>query len=89
MHLAQTPRPGGEVLGKGEDRTAVNFAVAGDHPVRRDVDLLHAEVDAAVGDEHIGFLEGAGIEKEVQALPGRELAGGLLLLHRAFPHPCP
>ena len=79
------PRPGGEVLGKGEDRPAVHLAEAGDDAVRRDLDLLHAEVDRAVGDEHIGFLEGPGVEKEVQALPGGELAAGVLLLHRLGP----
>ena len=82
MHLARGPRPGGEVLGKGKDRPAVHAAEAGDHPVRRDLDLLHAEVDAAVGDEHIRLLEGPGVKKERQALPGRELAAGVLLLHR-------
>ncbi len=85
MHLAQAPGPGGEVLGEGKDRAAVNLAEAGDDAVRRDLDLFHAEVDRAVGDEHIGFLEGPGVEKEVQALPGRELAAGVLLLHRLGP----
>ena len=87
VHLAEAPGPGGEILGEGEDRAAVDLAEAGDHPVRRDLHLFQAEIDRAVGDEHIGFLEGAGIEKEVQALPGGELAAGVLLLHRlGAPH---
>ena len=33
-------------------------------------------------DKNIGFPEGPGVKKEVQALPGGELAGLVLLLHR-------
>ncbi len=83
MHLAQGARPGGEVLGEGEaPGRPFTLAEAGDDTVGGDLHLFHAEVDAAVGDEHIGFLEGPGVEKEVQALPGGELAAGVLLLHR-------
>ena len=72
---------------KAKTGAAVHLAEAGDHAVRRDLDLFHAEVDAAVGDKHIGLPEGPGVEKEVQALPGRELAAGVLLLHRlGAPH---
>ena len=70
---------------KAKTGPAVYLPEAGDDAVGRDLDLFQAEVDRAVGDEHIGFLEGPGIEKEVQALPGRELAAGVLLLHRLGP----
>jgi hypothetical protein len=36
--------------------------------------LGHAEVGAAVGDEFVGFFEGAFVEQKVDALAGRHLA---------------
>ena len=82
MHLAQGAGPGSEVLGKGEHRPAVHPAKPGDDPVRGDLHLLHAEIDAAVFDKNIGFPESPGIKKEVKALPGGEFPGLVLLVHR-------
>ena len=82
VHLPQGTGPGGEVLGIGKDYPALHLAETGDHPVRRDFHLLHPEVDAAMGDEQVGFLEAPGVEKKLQALPGAELARGVLLGHR-------
>ena len=79
------PARDGEVLGKGEHRAAVHPAEAGDHAVRRDLHLLHAEVDAAVRHKDIGLPEGPRVKKEVQTLPGGELAAGVLLLHGLGP----
>ena len=85
----QRPGPGGEVLGKGEHRAAVHPAEAGDHPVRRDLHLLHAEVDAAVRDKNIGFPEGPRVKEEVQTLPGGELAALRAASPPPWPHPSP
>jgi hypothetical protein len=68
VHLPQGAGPGGEVLGKGEHRPAVHPAETGDHPVRRDFHLFHAEIDAAVFDKNIGLPEGARVKEQVQAL---------------------
>ena len=68
----------GEVLAEDEDQPAVDRAVAGDHAVARDLLLLHAEIGAAMLDEHVPFLEGAGVEQQLDALAGGELALGVL-----------
>ena len=52
----------------------MDAAVAADHAVAGDDLLLHAEVAAPVGDELVDFLERAGIEKQIDSLPRRELA---------------
>ncbi len=41
-------------------------------------DLLHAEIGAAVLDEHVELLEGAFIEEEIDAFAGGELAARML-----------
>ena len=42
--------------------------------------LLHAEVAAAVGDEGVDLDEGAGVEQQLDALAGGELAVLVLAL---------
>ena len=42
------------------------------------IGLFHAEIHRAVGDEHVVFFEGAGIEQHIEALAGRQLALGVL-----------
>jgi hypothetical protein len=56
--------------------------VAGDDAVARDDLRVHAEVAAAVRDELVDLLEGAGIEQQVDALARRQLALLVLLLRR-------
>ncbi len=70
----------GEVLGIDEDRAAIDGAVAGDEAVAGDALLIHAEIGGAVGDELVRLLEGAGIEQQLNALAGGELAGAVLAL---------
>ncbi len=81
VRLRQAAAEHGEVLTEGEDQPAVDGAVAGDHTVARDLLLLHAEVGAAMLDEHVPFFEGAGIEQEVETFARGELALGVLRLH--------
>ena len=52
--------------------------LADDHAVARDVPLLHAEVDAAMLDEHVHLLEGAGVDEDLDALASRQLAATML-----------
>jgi hypothetical protein len=40
--------------------------------------IFHAEVTAAVADQLVGFNEGAFVKQQVDALPRRELALGVL-----------
>ena len=76
--LAQGAAEHGEVLGEDEDRAAVDRAPAGDHAVAGDLGLLHAEIGAAVLDEHVEFLERVVIEQQLDALARGELALGVL-----------
>ena len=82
------PARTGKILGKGEHRAAVDLPEPGDHPVRRDLHLLHAEIDAPVRHKNIGLPKGPRVKEQIQTLPGGELAAGPLLLHRLGPtHP--
>ncbi len=77
--LAQAAPGDREILGEDENGPALDRAVAGDHPVGRDLHLVHAEVVAAVLDEGVELHEGVGIQQEIEPLPGRKLALLVLL----------
>ena len=64
----------GEVLAEDEHQAAVDHAVAGDHAVARDLVVGHAEVGAAVLDEHVPLFEGAVVEQQLDPLARGELA---------------
>ena len=72
--LAERAAEDGEVLGKDVHLAAVDGAVAGHDAVAEVGLLLHVEVGAAVGDEHVEFLERAFVEQQCDALAGRQLA---------------
>ena len=57
-----------EVLAEHEHEPAVDGAVSGDHAVAGHPPFRHAEVDAAVLDEHVPFLERAGVEQHLDPL---------------------
>ena len=78
MRLAKRAPEDGEILGEDEHRAAVDRAPAGHHPVAWNLGLLHAEIVAAVLDEHVEFLERVVIEQEFDALARGELALGVL-----------
>ena len=63
-----------------EHHAAVDRAVAGDAAVARDFVVFHAEIGAAMLDEHVVFLEGIGVEQDFQPLARGELALGVLRL---------
>ena len=77
----------GEVLREREDLASVDQAVAGDDAVAGNDLFGHPEIEAAMGDELVDFLERAGIEQEVDPLAGRQLAGLVLPWSRASPPP--
>ncbi|GAA3048096.1 hypothetical protein GCM10020000_30370 [Streptomyces olivoverticillatus] len=82
VHLAQRTAEDGEVLRIHADRTAVDRAVAGDHAVPVRAVGLDAEVRRAVPGELVEFDERALVQQQLDPLAGRQLALGVLLLHR-------
>ena len=64
----------GEVLGEDEHHAAVDGAVAGDDTVTGHLLLGHAEVVAAVLLEHVPLFESTGVEQQLDALAGCQLA---------------
>ena len=78
MRLRQRAAEDGEVLAVDEDQPAVDRAVADDHTVAGDLLVRHAEVVAAVLDEHVPFLEARRVEQELEAFARRQLALGVL-----------
>ena len=83
VDLAERAAEDGEVLREHGDRAAVDRAVAGDDAVAVRAVLLHAEVGGAVPGELVQLDEGALVQQQVDPLTGRQLALGVLLLHRA------
>src|SRR5699024_1610662 len=59
-------------------RASIDRPVAGDDTVARDALLVHAEVDAAVIDEHVPLFEGVFVQQHRQALARRQLPLGML-----------
>src|SRR6185503_9243200 len=83
--LRQRSAEHGEVLGERIDDAAVDAAVAADHAVARNDLLRHSEIDTAVRDELVDFLEGAVIEQARHALARGQLALRMLSLEALFP----
>src|SRR5208337_4959279 len=63
-----------EILGENIGDAAVDRAPARDHAVAWDFARLHAEIDAAMLDEHVVFLERSIVEEQGDALAGGQLA---------------
>ena len=78
MGLGQRAAKHREVLAEDENQPAVDGAVAGDHAITRDLLVLHAEVGAAVFDEHVPLLETAVVEEDSKTLTGGQLALAVL-----------
>ncbi len=58
----------------------MDAAVSGDDAVARDDLFGHPEIEAAVRDELVDLLEGAGVEQQLDALARGQLAGRALAL---------
>jgi hypothetical protein len=78
VRFGQRAAEHGEVLAEHEHQAAVDHAVAGHHAVAGDLVVLHAEVGAAVLDEHVPLFEGAFVEQHLEALARGQLALGVL-----------
>ena len=57
MGFGQRATENGEILRVNKYRPAANGSIAGDNPVAGNLHLLHAEIMAAMLDEHVPFLE--------------------------------
>ena len=80
MRLAQRAAEHGEILGEDEDGAAIDRAPAGDDAVAGNLGLLHAEIGAAMLDEHVEFLERSMVEQQFDAFARGQLALGVLRL---------
>jgi hypothetical protein len=69
-----------EVLCENVNQTAIDAAKAGNEAVAGRTLLLHAEIDAAVPDKFVELLEGAFVQKKMNALASREFAGFVFAL---------
>src|SRR5581483_11821701 len=67
-----------EVLREDEDAPAVDLAMARDDRVAEVVLLVEAELGRAVDHELVHLLERAGVEQDVEAFAGGELAALVL-----------
>ena len=84
MGFGQRTAIDGEVLREDIDHAPVHRAPAGDDAVAGDVLLLHAEIGAAMGLEHVVFFEAALIEQQFDALTRGQLALGVLTVDPAL-----
>ena len=84
MRLRQRAAEHGEILAEDEHQPAVDGAIAGDDAVAGHLLLLHAEIVAAMLDEHVPFLEGIGVEQDFEPLARGQLALGVLRLDPAL-----
>jgi hypothetical protein len=80
--LAQGTTEHGEVLAEHAHPPAVDGAETGDHPVGVGPVLLEAHAVGSMTGQHIELLERAIVQQVVDALAGRHLALGVVLLHR-------
>ena len=83
MRLAERSAEHGKVLAENEDQPPVHGAIAGDDAVARDLVRVDAEIVAAVLDEHVPFLEGTGVEQELEPLARGQLAAAMLRIDAA------
>ena len=78
MGFRQRAAEDGEILTEDIDETPVDRAPSGHHPVTCGLLLFHPEVGAAMGDEHVEFLEAAFVQQQVDPFARRQLAALVL-----------
>ena len=72
------------VLRKDKDQTAVDSTRTNSYAIAQEHFLLHAEIMAAVGKEHIHFLKRALVEQHVDALTSGVATLGMVFLYSCF-----
>ncbi len=93
MNLANLLRMGfgeraaehGEILTEHIDEAAVDRAPACDHTIACGLLVLHAEIGAAVGYEHVEFFERPFVQQQIDPFTGSELATGVLRIDALLP----
>ena len=81
-HLAERAAEHGEVLAEHEHLATVDRSPPGDDAVGERPRVLDAEPVGAVAGEHVELDERAGVEQQLDALAGGELAALVLALDR-------
>ena len=82
--LAQRTADDGSVLREHEHQTAVDSTGTDCHTIAEEHFLLHAEVMATMGKEHVHFLEGTFVEQHVNTLTAGVTALGVMFLNGCF-----
>jgi len=77
-----------EILAEEKDEPSVDHSVARDNTVTSNLLLRHAEVGAAMLDEHVPLFKAAFIEEDLDALSSSEFSFGVLFgdSGRSAPH---
>ena len=74
----------GEILAEHIDLAAIDRAPAGHHPVAMRAVVFHAEIGAAMGDEHVEFFKRAIIKQQFNPFARRQLALAVLCVDPLF-----
>ncbi len=85
MGFRQRAAEDGEILRKDIDHAAIDRAPAGHDAVAIGAIVLHPEIGAAMGDEHVEFLEAALIHQQFDPLAGGQLAALVLRIDAPLP----
>nr|AAY82838.1 predicted acetyl-CoA carboxylase [uncultured bacterium MedeBAC46A06] len=78
MRFRQRAAKNGEILRIDKDRPAGDCAISGDHTIAGHLLVFHAEIMAAMLDEHVPFLERGVVQKQNDALTRCQLAFAML-----------
>ena len=78
MGLRERATENSKVLAKYKHQSAINGAIANHHTIAGHMLLIHTKIRAAMLDKHIPFFKAAFVQQEIKALPGRQLALGML-----------
>ena len=71
----------GSILSKYEDQAAVNRTRTYSYAIAQEHFLLHAEVGAAVSEEHVHLFEAAFVKQFVDTLTSRVAAFGVVFFY--------
>ena len=88
--LRQRPTKHGEILTIHEHQAAIDGALTRNYAIARDFFAGHIEIDAAMLDEHVIFLETIGVEQHLQPLARGEFTFFVLPVDAGLttPKPC-
>src|SRR4051812_28734489 len=78
MRFAERAPEDRKILAEDKDKSPVHGPMAGDDAIARDLQLVDTEIMAAMLDEHVPFLEGTGVEQQLEALPRSQLSTAML-----------